>query len=101
MAYKEPEVKGTGTSQVEVKLKEAQAKLKEAEAKLAESEAKLKECELHLKGEKTEEYITPENERNANGCKKSICFFFLNSEKAYWLTINNAYCRRNYGLEII
>ena len=48
MAYKEPEVKGTGNLQ-------AEAKLKEAEAKLAESEAKLKECELHLKGEKTEE----------------------------------------------
>jgi hypothetical protein len=52
---KEPEVKGTGTSQAEVKLKEALAKLKEAEAKLHESEAKLKECELHLKGKKPEE----------------------------------------------
>lgn len=54
---KKPEVKetGSGTSQVEVKLKEAQAKLKEVEAKLKESEAKLKECELHLKGKKPEE----------------------------------------------
>jgi len=48
MAYKEPEVKETGSLQ-------AEAKLKEAEAKLHESEAKLKECELHLKGKKTEE----------------------------------------------
>jgi len=55
MAYKEPEVKETGSLQAEVKLKEALAKLKEAEAKLHESEAKLKECELHLKGKKPEE----------------------------------------------
>ena len=73
MVYKETEVKGTGTSQVEVKLKEAQAKLKEVEAKIKESEAKLKECELHLKSEKQ---ITSEQERNANRCKKTIGFFF-------------------------
>ncbi len=52
---KKPEVKGTGTSQVEVKLKEAQAKLKEVQAKIKESEAKLKECELHMKGDEPEE----------------------------------------------
>jgi multidrug resistance efflux pump len=55
MAYKEPEVKGTGSLQAEAKLKEAQAKLKEVEAKLHESEAKLKECEISLKGKKPEE----------------------------------------------
>ena len=70
-----------GSMQAEAKLKEAQAKLKEAEAKLVESEGKLKECEMHLKGEKTEEQITPENEKMPVDVKSLFVSFFFQNQK--------------------